>query len=222
VFIPFGDVNIKGGYKPIVSYSLILLNLAVFIFQMVGVDVNIYDEFIHTYGVVPAEVMQGNNAISILTHMFLHAGPLHLLGNLLFLWIFADNIEATIGNISFTLFYLMGGLVALASHMFTDIGSSIPLVGASGAISAVMGAYMVMYPRSKIKVLILVFRKDIPAYIFLGIWFLLQVLSAFQTMDTTEDAAGVAWWAHIGGFVFGLLVGWFLKEKEPKRAEKWL
>jgi len=224
VFIPFGDENIKGGYKPIVSYSLIAINLAVFIFQMVGVDINLYEEFINTYGAVPSEVIEGNNPISILTHMYMHGGILHLLGNLLFLWIFADNIEATIGSLNFAFFYLLGGLFALSIHMLTDLGSTIPVVGASGAISAVMGAYMVMFPKSKIKVLILVFKKHLPAFIFLGLWFVTQLVSGLKTFapSTPEEAAGVAWWAHIGGFVFGLVVGWFLKEKEQKASERWL
>ena len=216
MIIPFGDENIKGGYKPIVSYSLIVINVAMFIFQMsLGLDQFI--EFTNTFGVVPHNLMKGENLPALISHMFMHGGLLHLLGNLLFLWIFADNIEAIIGNIPFLIFYLFGGFFALGSHIVTDLDSLLPMVGASGAISAVMGAYLVMFPKSKIKVLILVFKKHIPAFIFLGLWFVTQLISGVGTIapENSEEAGGIAWWAHIGGFVYGIIIGWYLRTKIP-------
>lgn len=208
MIFPIGDDNIKGGFKPLFSYSFLLLNVLIFIYQFsIGGT-----QFFETFSVTPAEISSGANYYSLVTSAFLHAGFMHIAGNMLYLWIFGDNIEAIIGNISFFFFYIIGGIVATYFHIFLDPVSQIPLIGASGAISAIMGAYLVMFPKSRIKMIFIVFFKKfyIPAFLFLIFWFLQQVyMVKFESGD--ENGGGVAWWAHIGGFVYGLIVGAYFK-----------
>ena len=139
---------------------------------------------------------------------------------MLFLWVFADNIEQVIGNINFLIFYIVGGLAAHAAHIFFNIDSEIPTVGASGAISAVLGAYLVMFPSSKIKILVLVMFSSfrVPALLFLGFWIGQQLISGVAAIGPeTADGSGVAWWAHIGGFAFGVLAGFYYRKIERAR-----
>jgi membrane associated rhomboid family serine protease len=155
--------------------------------------------------------------------MFLHGGWMHLVGNMLFLWVFADNIEAVIGNMGFFFFYIFGGLVASAAHIAFNLGSQVPAVGASGAISAVMGAYLVMFPASKIKVLVVYFFRSfyMPALYFLGLWIGQQLINGFLSfVPSTAHTSGVAWWAHIGGFAFGVLVGFIVRSNIKKDPGK--
>jgi len=210
MFFPIGDDNIKGGHRPIFSYSLILINVVIFGYEMqLGGGLN---AFVRTYGAIPSEIMQGADLYTLLTSTFLHGGIMHLLGNMLFLWIFADNIEAVIGNMRFLIFYLLGGLVAHAAHIAYDPSSMVPTVGASGAIAAVMGAYLVMFPRSRVRVLFLIFPFHIPAFIFLGLWIYFQLESGIGSLQMRgEQIGGVAYWAHIGGFVFGVLYGFYYR-----------
>ncbi len=206
MIFPIGDDQVKGGSFPIFSYGFILLNCIVFFIEMqqLGIGEAAFEQFIQTYGAIPAEITNGQDYFTLFTSMFLHAGWAHIIGNMLFLWIFADNIEATIGNIPFLLFYLLGGLAAHAGHIYFNMDSTIVTVGASGAISAVMGAYLVMFPSSRIKLLFLVFPFRIPAFLFLGFWIWEQFAGVGQV---SEGGGGVAWWAHIGGFVFGVIAG---------------
>ncbi len=141
---------------------------------------------------------------------------MHLIGNMLFLWVFADNIESTVGSIKFVIFYILGGMVGSLAHVFTNAGSVVPSLGASGAIAAVMGAYLVMFPSSKIKMLVLIIFRTfkIPAFVFLGFWILQQIFSTYGA-HVAEDAGGVAWWAHIGGFAFGVAAGFFFRNFTP-------
>lgn len=207
MIFPIGDDNIEGGHKPIVSYTLIVLNIIAFIIQLVYGDI-----VVHEFASVPGSIMKGDNLITLFTSMFLHGSLMHILGNMLFLWVFADNIEAVIGSFFFIVFYIAGGLAASAVHIFTDPSSVIPTIGASGAISAVMGAYLVMFPKSRVKLIFIIFFKKfyIPAFFFLIFWFAQQLFSGFGAQQT---GGGVAWWAHIGGFVFGVLIGYILKAK---------
>jgi membrane associated rhomboid family serine protease len=139
---------------------------------------------------------------------------MHLIGNMLFLWVFADNIEATIGNGRFLFFYIFGGLAAHAAHIYFNMDSMVPTVGASGAISAVMGAYLVMFPTSRIKMLFIVFTFRIPALLFLLFWIWQQWLNGAAALNVqTAESVGVAWWAHIGGFVFGVVAGIYYRTK---------
>lgn len=207
MLFPIGDENIERGHPAIFSYTFIALNVAVFLFQN-SLPEGAQASFIEYYGAIPAEISSGIDLQTLFTSIFLHGSWMHLLGNMLFLWIFADNIEATIGNIKFLLFYIAGGLAAGLTQVLVEPSSLTPCVGASGAIAAVMGAYIVMYPKSRIKTLFFLFVVYVPSWVFLGIWFTEQLFSGFQTMGMqTHDAGGVAWWAHIGGFVFGLFSG---------------
>lgn len=213
MILPIGDDNIVGGHKPILAYSLLGLNLAIFIYQLtLGTEMN---PFLMEYGVIPHEISHGQDLFTLMTSMFLHGGLMHLLGNLLFLWIFADNIEAVVGSLLFLLFYLFGGLFASMIHIMIDSSSELPTVGASGAISAVMGAYLVMFPKSRIKILFIIKTFYVSALIFLGLWFAQQIFSGLGTIGPTsgEETGGTAWWAHIGGFVYGLIVGWIFKQR---------
>jgi membrane associated rhomboid family serine protease len=211
MFFPIGDDNIKGGFSPIMSYSLIAANIFAFVLELQqGSNIN---NFLNEFGAVPALILSGERPFTLFTSTFLHAGVMHILGNMLFLWIFADNIEAIIGNTRFLIFYLLGGLAAHATHIFFNPSSMIPTVGASGAIAAVMGAYLVLFPKSQIKVLFIVFPFRVSAYIFLGLWIFSQFQSSLGSLTSnTAEGAGVAYWAHVGGFVFGIAAGVYFRK----------
>ncbi len=209
MFFPYGDDQVHGGHRPLVSYTFLALNIGVFLWQILEPGAG---AFTMRYSAVPADILAGRNLDTLVTSMFLHGGILHLLGNMVFLWIFADNIESTIGSLRFLLFYLLGGIAATAAHIATDPFSPIPMLGASGAISAVLGAYLVMYPKSRIKVflLFLIFIPiRVPAVLFLGLWFYMQMTSGLGALS--GESGGVAWWAHVGGFVFGLASGFWMR-----------
>lgn len=215
MIFPIGDDNIVGGHRPNVSYAFIAINVAIFLFQLT-LGPERCGLFLNTYGSIPYEIIGGQDLYTLLTSMFLHGGWMHIIGNMLFLWIFADNIEAVIGSTAFFLFYIIGGLFASAAHIITDPDSLIPTVGASGAISAVMGTYLVMFPKSRIKIIFIIFFSIfyLPAYAFLGLWFVQQLFSGLGSIapQTPEEAGGVAWWAHIGGFVYGVVLGFLFKK----------
>lgn len=214
MIFPIGDDNIIGGKKPIISYTLLIINILVFLYTLsLGMDSS--EVFLNTYGSIPYEITNGQDFFTLMTSMFLHGGIMHIIGNMLFLWIFADNIEAVVGSAMFLGFYLLGGFIASFVHIATDLDSVIPTVGASGAISAVMGAYLIMFPKSRIKVIFIVFAFYVPAIAFLGLWFIQQLLSGIGNIGpaTAEEAGGVAWWAHIGGFIFGLIAGYVFKNR---------
>ncbi len=214
MIFPIGDENVKGGSFPYLSYAFIAINVLVFLYQAM-LPPEAGNAFVMTYGSIPAEIVQGQDYFTLLTSMFMHGGWMHLIGNMLFLWVFADNIEATIGNVQFFIFYMMGGLAASAAHIMFNMESIIPCVGASGAISAVLGAYLVMFPKSQIKILVIyLFRSfNMAAIWFLGLWIGQQLISGFAAIgpSTAGSGSGVAWWAHIGGFVFGVLAGLLFK-----------
>ena len=199
----------QGGHFPLVTYLFLVFNVLVFLFEA-QLNEPALAAFIHNYGVVPAEVTEGHDLFTLFTNMFLHGGWMHLIGNMLFLWIFGDNIEALVGSKRFFIFYIIGGLVAAGGHIWFNWDSTIPAVGASGAIAAVMGAYIVLFPQSRIKMLFLIFPFTVPALIFLGFWIFSQLSSGIADLGvTTADTAGVAWWAHIGGFAFGVAGGFY-------------
>lgn len=209
MFFPIGDDQVEGGHPPILSYGLIIVNVAIFLFQT-SLSPDGLNNLVYTYGVVPTSLLEGHGYYTLITSMFLHGGWMHLIGNMLFLWVFSDNIEAIIGSGKFILFYLLGGMVAMAAHAFFNPGSDVPSIGASGAISAVLGAYLVMFPDSRVRVLVLLFFFSfrVPAIVFLGIWIVQQFFNGISTLGVSAaDTSGVAWWAHIGGFVFGILAG---------------
>jgi membrane associated rhomboid family serine protease len=214
MLFPIGDDNIKGGHPPIFSHGFLLLNIAVFIFQ-VSMSASVQASFVETWGAVPYEIIQGFDLQTLFTSIFMHGSWLHLLGNMLYLWIFADNIEAVIGNFRFVLFYLAGGLLASLAQVLIDPTSGIPVVGASGAIAAVMGAYFIMFPGSRIRMFFLIFFIVfyVPSWVFLGLWFVQQAISGFGVLGASPEMGGIAWWAHIGGFVFGIVAGFYYREK---------
>ncbi|MBI1191880.1 MAG: rhomboid family intramembrane serine protease [Bacteroidetes bacterium] len=209
MFFPYGDDQVHGGHRPLISYTFLALNIGVFIWQLIEPGGG---AFTMRYSAVPADILALRHWDTLVTSMFLHGGFLHLLGNMVFLWIFADNIESTIGSPRFLLFYLLGGIAATAAHTITDPFSPVPMLGASGAISAVLGAYLVMYPRSRIKVFLLflvLIPFRVPAVLFLGLWFYMQMTSGLGALN--GESGGVAWWAHIGGFAFGLASGFWMR-----------
>ncbi len=210
MIFPIGDDQVKGGYFPLFSYGFILLNIGIFIYQSM-----IPGEYVEAlwgqFGSVPVEIINGRNLHTLFTSMFLHGDFMHLLGNMLFLWVFADNIEATVGNFRFLIFYALGGLIAVAGHIYFNMESTVPMVGASGAISAVMGAYLVMFPHSRIKLLFIIFPFRVSAWIFLVLWIWQQWISGTSSLADGGAGGGVAWWAHIGGFAFGLLMGFYYR-----------
>lgn len=211
MIFPIGDENIKGGSYPVFSYGFILLNVLIFLFQA-SIPSGSLEAMIFEFGSIPLEITAGQDWHTLLTSMFLHGGWMHLLGNMLFLWIFADNIESTIGHFRFVIFYLAGGIAAALTHIMFNLESTIPMIGASGAIAAVLGAYIVMYPASRVKVLVFVFPLRVPAFLFLGFWIYEQTVSGVGELSIpTAETQGIAWWAHIGGFVFGLLGGLFFR-----------
>lgn len=219
MFFPIGDDNVKGGYKPLFSYTLIFLNTSVFLFEF-SLQQDYAEAFVFHFGSIPAKILSGQDLFTLGTSMFLHGGWMHLIGNMLFLWVFADNIEAVVGTFNFLFFYLLGGIVATLVHVFFNPFSELPVVGASGAISAVMGAYLVMFPASKIKVwIVFLFTSAyVPALLFLGIWIFQQMISGIGSLGLNiEEQGGVAWWAHIGGFGFGLVAGLFARKNYSRK-----
>jgi membrane associated rhomboid family serine protease len=209
MIFPIGDDQVKGGHRPWLSYSFILLNVALFLYK-ISLNPEQQDAFDLYFGAIPAEITSGQDLFTLVTSMFLHGDWWHLIGNMLFLWVFADNIEATVGSLKFLVFYFIGGFVAVFAHIYFHMHSQMPMVGASGAISAVMGAYLVMFPHSRIKMLFLVFTFRISAWIFLGLW-IIQQWSYGTSALASETGGGVAWWAHIGGFAMGLVIGFLFR-----------
>lgn len=225
MIFPIGDTQVKGGTFPYVCYAFLGLNILVFLYewQLQMQSAAQFNTFLITYGTVPVEIIRGEDLGTLITSMFLHGGWMHLIGNMLFLWVFADNIEAVIGSIAFTLFYLGGGLAASAAHILFNMTSTIPAVGASGAISAVLGAYLVMFPHSRIKVMVVFFFRsfNMAAIFFLGLWIIQQFIAGVGSLAGTADSSGVAWWAHIGGFIFGVIAGFFFRPKVRQLSESY-
>lgn len=213
MIFPIGDEQVHGGHKAFFSYLFLILNVVVFLFEMSLPEATL-NAFTGYFGATPDEFLHGERLYTLVTSLFLHGGWAHFLGNMLFLWVFADNIEATIGNIRFFVFYLAGGVAATLFHGLINPSSSIPLIGASGAISAVLGAYLVIFPHSKIKVLVLFLFSSfrIPALAFLGIWIINQFVSGYGSLSSVStESAGIAYWAHIGGFIYGITIGYFAR-----------
>jgi membrane associated rhomboid family serine protease len=218
MFFPIGDTNIQSNVKPYLTYLLIGINVLVFLFEF-SLPSQQLNGFIFEYGSIPVEITRGQDLFTLFTCMFLHGGWMHLIGNMLFLWVFGDNIEATIGYFKYLLFYIGGGIVASLTHSLLSPMSQVPTVGASGAIAACLGAYLVMFPKSKIKILFVVFMSTftVSAIYFLGFWILQQLVSGVGSLSAvTTDTSGVAYWAHIGGFVFGVVCGFLFKGKASK------
>jgi membrane associated rhomboid family serine protease len=203
---PIRDHN-PSGRTPFVTLALIAINVVVFLGYFTTMNDWALSRFFTTWGMVPARIIQGEGYETLITHMFLHGGWMHIIGNMLFLWIFGDNLEDEMGHLPFLLFYLASGLAAAALQFAAEPGSPIPMVGASGAIAGVMGGYLLMFPKARVDVLVIIvifFRVfALRAWIVLGLWFALQVFSGLSTPTT---GGGVAYWAHAGGFGAGLIL----------------
>jgi membrane associated rhomboid family serine protease len=218
--IPLRDV-IPSRTTPGVTVTLITLNILIYLFQLMLSDRG-QDAFIMGFGLVPAYF----SVVNVFTAMFVHGGFMHLAGNMLFLWIFGDNVEDRLGHVRFVVFYFACGAVAAPSQALLNPESVVPMVGASGAIAGVMGAYLVLYPHSRVLMLFPfpVFVFELPAVVFLVMWFLIQFLNGVNQLPVFEKNAisgGVAFWAHVMGFVAGLILVVFMKRPERTRVEWW-
>jgi len=226
--LPVGD-SVRSRTFPYVNLAIIVANFLVFFYELsLGDEVN---SFLVDWGAVPRFVTDyfdnsGDYPYRILftpiTAMFIHGGWFHILGNMLFLWVFGDNVEDAIGHVSYLFFYLLAGIAAAAAQILVDTNSGVPMVGASGAIAGVLGAYVVLYPRATIAAVIFPFvfwALPIPAFVLIGLWFFLQLLNGAASIGTTVGASeGVAWWAHIGGFLAGLVLVWAFRGQRPTRS----
>ena len=213
--IPIGDENIQGGPPPLVNWARIALNVLAFFLELSQPSERALQSFITAWGVVPREFSTGHDIApliplpfwsTLVTSMFLHGGWAHLGGNMLFLWIFGDNLNKVMGQVRYFLFYMVCGLAAGLAHIAFNSGSAMPSVGASGAISGVLGGYMLLFPRNRVRVLMRGAITAVPAYVMLGLWILIQFVSGMGAMAQTEETGGVAFMAHIGGFVAGLVL----------------
>jgi membrane associated rhomboid family serine protease len=215
---PVSDV-IPSKTTPVVTVGLIVINALVFLYelQLSQPELQLFAEI---FGVVPAYFTWP----TVITSMFLHDGWMHIIGNMLYLWIFGDNVEDRLGHLGYLVFYLASGTVAALGQVAVNRDSVIPMIGASGAIAGVMGAYFVLYPHSRVlTVVFLVFFLDmieIPAIFFLGIWFVKELFSGVGSLGTRTNG-GVAVWAHVVGFAAGALVGVFWRAREAARGEYW-
>ncbi len=208
--IPLRDINPRRRF-PLVTLVLIILNVVVFAYELLQPSENALNSFMFTWGLIPARLMQwGPQAIAtIFTSMFIHSGFMHIIGNMLYLWIFGDNIESALGSFRFIVFYLLCGVGAAMGQVLMDPSSEIPMVGASGAISGVMGGYLMLYPKAQVETLLFLgyFMRlvRLPAIVVLGMWIVTQLLSGLASLGASA-AGGVAVFAHIGGFVAGLVL----------------
>jgi membrane associated rhomboid family serine protease len=218
MFIPLRDEN-PTRVTPYVNYALVAANSLVFLYELT-LSHKAQAGLASMYGSVPSRlthVLSGHGNVEtallpLFTSMFLHNGPAHLLGNMLFLWIFGDNVEEFFGHFGYLAFYLFCGITSGLTHIAFNLHNSIPAVGASGAISGVLGAYMLLYPRNRVLTLVLIFLVPIPAFVILGYWFLIQFVAGISSFGAAATG-GVAWWAHIGGFVAGILITAFVRRK---------
>ena len=209
---PLGDENRRGHVTPVVNYVLIAINVAVFFYQIQLGSQGAIQEFINRYGVIPNEITGRQDWFTLLTSMFLHGGWAHIIGNMLFLWVFGDNVEDAFGHLGYLVFYLLTGLAASAAHILLNPGSEIPSVGASGAISGVLGAYLIFFGGNAIRVLIGWFLTVVPAWMMIGLWAVQQFVATYGSLAATEQTTGgVAYAAHAGGFLAGLIVAVVLR-----------
>jgi membrane associated rhomboid family serine protease len=241
---PIGDENERGHGPALVSLAFIGLNIAVFLLLQ-GAGSPSGEEFTYGYSAVPFEITTGTDLVeprsitvdgqsvqipqepgpnpiwlTLLTSMFMHGGWLHIFGNMLFLWIFGDNVEHRIGHVPYLAFYLIAGVVASLAQILVNPDSFIPTLGASGAISGVLGAYLVLFPTNRVTVLMLRFPMKVPAIVAIGLWAVLQFVNGLGAFAVTDETGGgVAYMAHIGGFVAGVLAGFLFRAlfHEPRR-----
>ena len=203
MLFPIGDDNSSRRTMPVVTYALIALNVIFFFVELSGGE-----PFIQKWSVVPRRLTQnpGADFATIFTSMFMHGGWLHLGGNMLYLWIFGDNVEDRFGHAKFLLFYLLCGIAATVAQVAVSANSSVPNLGASGAIAGVLGAYLVMFPKGQVRVLMGRGIMPMPALIVIGLWIVLQFINGVGSITQSTETGGVAYMAHIGGFIAGLVL----------------
>ena len=210
--IPLGDASRRPVRTPVVTAGIIVINLIVFILELRGGDA-----FVTKWSLIPAEIAAGHHWITVLTSMFMHGSWSHILGNMVFLWAFGPEIEDAMRPVRYVIFYLLGGLVATLSQVGVDPSSTVPNLGASGAIAAVMGAFLVTFPRDRIRSLLVIFVfvrvTFIPAALLIGVWFLIQLVSVGRVAET--QSGGVAYFAHIGGLIYGVLTARLFERRRP-------
>ncbi|MDZ7343185.1 MAG: rhomboid family intramembrane serine protease [candidate division KSB1 bacterium] len=215
--IPIKDDNPRL-LTPMCNYLFILANIAIYVYQLT-LPRPIEEAFIHAYGAIPAQIVQGINLYSLFSAMFLHGGVLHLVGNMLYLWIFGDNVEGIMGHSRYFVFYLLCGLAATIAHIVIEPNSTLPMIGASGAVSGVLGAYVIKFPGARVLIAVPIFicltTFRVPALIVLGLWFLTQLTNGLAMLGL-DVSGGVAWFAHIGGFLAGaVLINFFQRRYLP-------
>jgi membrane associated rhomboid family serine protease len=229
--IPIGDYAGERRHFPYVNYALIVVNVLAFLYEVMQPDAQL-NRFIAQWGAVPREIVTGTDLlptigvpvyVTLLTSIFLHGGWLHLGGNMLYLWVFGDNVENAFGPVKYLLFYLVCGVAATAAQIAIDPSSTIPTVGASGAIAGVMGAYLVMFPGATVRtvIILVVFVTVVylPAILVIGVWFLLQLVNGVTSLGApAQQGGGVAFFAHIGGLIAGALLALLLRRRDYGRA----
>jgi len=205
---PIGDDDTARRTTPVVTYVLIALNLLFFFVELSGGD-----PFIEHWSVVPRRLLANPSTDfpTIFTSMFMHAGWLHLGGNMLYLWIFGDNVEDSFGHLKFLIFYLLCGIAATLAQLAFSTGSNVPNLGASGAIAGVLGAYILLFPRGQVKVLMGRGVIPMPALVVIGLWIVLQFISGIGSITNSAETGGVAYMAHIGGFLAGIILTFLLR-----------
>jgi membrane associated rhomboid family serine protease len=206
--LPIGDDNTGRRTVPLVTYAFVALNVLFFFVELTGGDA-----FIEKWAFVPGRFLANplGDSPTLFTSMFMHAGWVHLGGNMLYLWIFGDNVEDRFGHIKFTVFYLLCGLAATFAQLAFSVGSNMPNLGASGAIAGVLGAYILMFPQGRVRVLQGQQVIQVPALIVIGLWIVLQLFSGIGSIATTAETGGVAYMAHIGGFLAGFVLTFLLR-----------
>ena len=215
--IPLGDASRRPVRMPVVTTLLIVVNALVFLLELGGGD-----KFVATWAAVPVLITSGHAWITVLTSMFMHGSWAHILGNMIFLWAFGPEIEDAMGRVRYLVFYLLGGLVAMGAQILAAPTSTVPMLGASGAIAAVMGAFLVTYPRDRIRSLLFFFFfvrvTYIPAGLLVGFWFLTQLLHTGSVGDVQRG--GVAYMAHVGGFIFGAVFARVFENQQRMAAQR--
>ena len=217
--IPLRDISRRPAHRPVVTVSIIVINVVVFLLELAGGE-----PFIQRWAVVPAVIVSGQHWVTILTAMFMHGGWMHIIGNMVFLWAFGPEIEDAMGPVRYLAFYLLGGFVAFLAQIAAASSSTVPNLGASGAIAAVMGAFIITYPRDRIRTLLLlgwfVTVTAIPAAVLIGIWFLIQLFSQVGSVVEAQSAGGgVAYMAHVGGFIFGAITAKLFEDRRRIAAQ---
>ena len=214
--IPLGDVSRRPRRVPLVTILIILVNVFVFVRELVGGEA-----FVTQWSAIPAQIFAGHRWITIFTAMFMHASWSHIIGNMIFLWAFGPEMEDAMGRDRYLVFYLVGGIVAMLAQVSATPHSTVPNLGASGAIAAVMGAFLVTYPRDRIRSILVIFIfvkiTFIPAALLIGFWFLTQLFSAGQVAQA--QTGGVAYLAHVGGFIFGAATARLFESTAQRSAE---